>query len=90
MYRITYLVWIWKRSIFGFHYKAPVLRMAHADEAAARRLGRLFTFEDLFGAVDVAPVSMAAGEYSTPATRDARRRAAATANTPTTAATVIR
>ena len=50
MYRITYLVWIWKRSIFGFHYKAPVLRMAHADEAAARRLGRLFTFEDLFGA----------------------------------------
>ena len=50
MFRITYLVWIWKRSIFGFHYKAPVLRMAHADEAAARRLGRLFTFEDLFGA----------------------------------------
>ncbi len=52
MFRITYLVWIWKRSIFGFYYKAPVLRMAHADEAAARRLGRLFTFEDLFGATD--------------------------------------
>ena len=90
MYKIWYLVWIWKRSIFGFWYKAPVIRTAHADEAAARRLGRLFTFDDLFGAVDVAPVSMAAGEYSTPATRDARRRAAATANTPTTAATVIR
>ena len=90
MYKIWYLVWIWKRSIFGFWYKAPVVRIAHADEAAARRLGRLFTFEDLFGAVDVAAVSMAAGEYSTPATRDARRRAAATANTPTTAATVIR
>ena len=52
MYRITYLVWIWKRSIFGFHYKAPVLRMAHADSKAAHRLGRLFTFEDLFGATD--------------------------------------
>ena len=90
MYKIWFLVWIWKRSIFGFWYKAPVVRIAHADEAAARRLGRLFTFEDLFGAVDVAQVSMAAGEYSTPATRVARRRAAATANTPTTAATVIR
>ena len=93
MYKIWYLVWIWKRSIFGFWYKAPVVRIAHADEAAARRLGRLFTFEDLFGAVDVAPthqVSMASGEYSTPATQVARRRAAATANTPTTAATVIR
>jgi len=88
MYKIWYLVWIWKRSIFGFYYKAPVLRMAHADEAAARRLGRLFTFDDLFGAVDVAPVFMASGEYSTPATRDARRRATATA--PTTAATAIR
>lgn len=88
MYKIWFLVWIWKRSIFGFWYKAPVLRMAHADSKAAHRLGRLFTFEDLFGAVDVAPVSMAAGEYSTPATRDARRRAADTA--PTTAATVIR
>ena len=90
MFRITYLVWIWKRGIFGFWYKAPVVRIAHADEATARCLGRLFTFDDLFGAVDVAPVSMAAGEYSTPATRDARRRAAATANTPTTAATAIR
>ena len=50
MYKIWYLVWIWKRSIFGFWYKAPVVRIAHADEAAARRLGRLFTFEDLFEA----------------------------------------
>ena len=78
MYKITYLVWIWKRSIFGFWYKAPVIRTAHADEAAAKRLGRLFTFEDLFGAGDDTPVSMAA----TTATRVARRRA--------TAATVIR
>jgi len=50
MYKIWYLVWIWKRSIFGFWYKAPVVRTAHADRAAARRLGRLFTFDDLFGA----------------------------------------
>ena len=52
MYKIWYLVWIWKRSIFGFWYKAPVVRIAHADKAAARRLGRLFTFEDLFGVAD--------------------------------------
>jgi len=89
MYKITYLVWIWKRSIFGFWYKAPVVRIAHADKAAARRLGRLFTFEDLFGAGP----SNATRDATTPATRVARRRAAATAataNTPTTAATVIR
>ena len=49
MYKIWYLVWIWKHSIFGFWYKAPVVRIAHADKAAARRLGRLFTFDDLFG-----------------------------------------
>ena len=52
MYKIWYLVWIWKHSIFGFWYKAPVIRTAHADRAAARRLGRLFTFEDLFGVAD--------------------------------------
>ena len=52
MYRITYLVWIWKRGVFGFYYKAPVLRMAHADSKAACRLGRRFTFEDLFGVTD--------------------------------------
>jgi len=52
MYKIWFLVWIWKRSRLGFWYKAPVIRTAHADRAAARRLGRLFTFEDLFGVVD--------------------------------------
>ena len=91
MYKITYLVWIWKRSIFGFWYKASVVRIAHADEAAARRLGRLFTFDDLFGAGSTTlahQISMAAGENSISATRVARRRAAATA--PTTAATVTR
>ena len=77
MYKITYLVWIWKRSIFGFWYKAPVVRIAHADKAAARRLGRLFTFEDLFGAGP----SNATRDATTPATRVARRRAAATAAT---------
>jgi len=50
MYKIWFLVWIWKRSRLGFWYKAPVIRTAHADRAAARRLGRLFTFDDLFGA----------------------------------------
>ena len=76
MYKIWFLVWIWKRSIFGFWYKAPVVRIAHADEAAARRLGRLFTFEDLFGA---GPSN--ATRDATAATRVARRRAAATAAT---------
>jgi len=52
VYRITYLVWIWKRGVFGFYYRAPVLRMAHADSKAACRLGRRFTFEDLFGVTD--------------------------------------
>ena len=52
MYKIWFLVWIWKRSRLGLWYKAPVIRTAHADRAAARRLGRLFTFEDLFGVVD--------------------------------------
>ena len=50
MYRITYMVLIWKRSPLGFWYRAPKLRTAHADRAAAGRLGRLFTFEDLMGA----------------------------------------
>jgi len=73
MYKIWYLVWIWKRSIFGFWYKAPVIRTAHADGAAARRLGRLFTFDDLFGAGP----SNAARDAATAATRVNRRRAAA-------------
>ena len=80
MYKIWFLVWIWKRSRLGFWYKALVIRTAHADRAAAHRLGRLFTFEDLFGAGP----SNATRDATTPATRVARRRAAATA------ATVIR
>ena len=76
MYKIWFLVWIWKRSIFGFWYKAPVVRIAHADRTAAKRLGRLFTFEDLFGCGSAAPVrrdsrahtAPAAGEHSYPAT----------------------
>lgn len=50
MYEIRYLVWIWKRNFLGFWYKAPMVRTAHADRAAARRLGRLFTFEDMMWA----------------------------------------
>lgn len=49
MYRVIYLVFIWKRSLFGFWYRAPKLRVAHVDRAAAGRLGRLFTFEDMMG-----------------------------------------
>ena len=49
MYRIVYLVFIWKRSLFGFWYRAPKLRVAHVDRTAAGRLGRLFTFEDMMG-----------------------------------------
>ena len=49
MYEIKYLTWIWKRSFLGFWYKAPVVRTAHADNKAARRLGRLFTFDDMMG-----------------------------------------
>ena len=68
MYKIWYLVWIWKHSIFGFWYKAPVVRIAHADKAAARRLGRLFTFDDLFGATTpVHQDERVAGEHSHPA-----------------------
>ena len=78
MYKIWYLVWIWKRSIFGFWYKAPVVRIAHADRAAAKRLGRLFTFEDLFGA----SVLQDSRAHATPAAR------AHTAPAP--AATVLR
>ena len=47
--KTIYLVFIWKRSLFGFWYRAPKLRMAHVDRAAAGRLGRLFTFEDMMG-----------------------------------------
>ncbi|MBR6221026.1 MAG: hypothetical protein IKQ80_10710 [Clostridia bacterium] len=54
MYKIIFLVWIWKRSCLGFWYKAPVVRTAHADRAAARRLGRLFTFEDMMWSTDAA------------------------------------
>ena len=60
MYKIWFLVWIWKRSIFGFWYKAPVIRTAHADRAAAHRLGRLFTFEDLFGVAQSVSATTAA------------------------------
>ena len=54
MFEIKYLVWIWKRCFLGFYCKVPVIRTAHADRTAARRLGRLFTFEDMMG---VAPSS---------------------------------
>lgn len=81
MYKIWFLVWIWKRSIFGFWYKAPIVRIAHADYAAARRLGWLFTFEDLFGCCSAhdapAHANPAAGKNWNSAT-------------PTTAATVLR
>ena len=60
MYKITYLVWIWKRSRLGFWYIVPVVRIAHADRAAARRLGRLFTFEDLFGVAQSVSATTAA------------------------------
>jgi hypothetical protein len=49
MYKIIYMVLIWRRSIFGFWYRAPKLRIAHVDRRAASRLGRLFTFEDMMG-----------------------------------------
>ena len=49
MYKVTYMVLIWKRSVFGFWYPAPTFRTAHVDRAAAKRLGRLFTFEDMMG-----------------------------------------
>ena len=49
MYEIKYLVWVWKRCFLGFYCKVPVIRTAHADSIAARRLGRLFTFEDMMG-----------------------------------------
>ena len=60
MYKIWFLVWIWKRSRLGFWYKAPVVRIAHADRAAAHRLGRLFTFEDLFGVAQSVSATTAA------------------------------
>ena len=47
MYEIRYLVWIWKRSFLGFYYKAPVVRIAHVDRQTAKRLGRMFTFEEM-------------------------------------------
>lgn len=49
MFEVKFLVFIWRRSLLGFWYKAPVLRTAHVDRAAAKRLGRLFTFEDMMG-----------------------------------------
>lgn len=51
MFEIKYLVWIWKRCFLGFYCKVPVIRTAHADGTAARRLGRLFTYEDMMGVV---------------------------------------
>ena len=68
MYKIWFLVWIWKRSRLGFWYKAPVIRTAHADRAAAHRLGRLFTFEDLFGVVDTGSATIGAAATTIPAT----------------------
>ena len=69
MYKIWFLVWIWKRSRLGFWYKAPVIRTAHADRAAAHRLGRLFTFEDLFGVVDTTiPATIGTAATTIPAT----------------------
>ena len=47
MFEVKYLVFIWKRSALGFWYKAPTLRVAHVDGDAVKRLGRVFTFEDM-------------------------------------------
>ena len=47
MAEIKYLVWIWKRTFLGFYCKVPVVRTAHVDKQTAKRLGRMFTFEEL-------------------------------------------
>ena len=47
MVEMKYLVWIWKRSFLGICYMAPVVRTAHVDGRTARRLGRMFTFEEM-------------------------------------------
>ena len=47
MFEVRYLVFIWQRSPLGFWYRAPKLRTAHVDRAAVKRLGRVFTFEDM-------------------------------------------
>ena len=47
MAEIKYLVWIWKHSFLGFYYKAPVVRIAHVDRQTAKRLERVFTFEEM-------------------------------------------
>ena len=47
MAEIKYLVWIWKHVFFGFYCKVPVVRTAHVDKETAKRLGRMFTFEEL-------------------------------------------
>jgi len=49
MFEVRYLVFIWRRSPLGFWFRAPKLRVAHVDRAAAGRLGRLITFEDMMG-----------------------------------------
>lgn len=54
VFEVKYLVFIWRRSPLGFWFRAPKLRTAHVDRAAARRLGRLFTFEDMMGATRAA------------------------------------
>ena len=54
MFEVKYLVFIWRRSPLGFWFRAPKLRTAHVDRAAVRRLGRVFTFEDMMGATRAA------------------------------------
>ena len=44
---IKYLVWIWKRCFLGFYIKAPVVRTAHVDRQTAKRLRRMFSFEEM-------------------------------------------
>ena len=85
MYKIWFLVWIWKRSRLGFWYKTPVVRIAHADHAAAKRLGRLFTFEDLFGCGATVPVHQDERAHAAPAAGKNSHTAA-----PAPAATVLR
>ena len=47
VFEVKYLVWSWKRGFLGFYYRAPVVRTAHVDGRTAKRLGRMFTFEDM-------------------------------------------
>ena len=54
MFEVKYLVFIWRKCPLGFWFRAPKLRTAHVDRAAVRRLGRVFTFEDMMGATRAA------------------------------------